>query len=273
LIYIIYAAARDLSVVIRVVWLRLGAGFFSDGLELMWVFDDGLSHDAGRLAEVEIQALLRIIPINGYFRRVHAQLLSCSLGKMESVRANGLPVIHLELNTADGSVVDHELARCSGPPIIDVKLTAASWPVVHHECTGGLRLGVAVRILLKVAIRMTLLLLNNRATSSIVDIKLAWLGCAEAHLEALLTDRFLLVKSEIIWASSIVDHELAGASRTSVVHHKLAACAGSIVNCKLIRSSTSIIYHELAAGTRAIINSKLIWATGSVVCNKFTAAR
>lgn len=199
---------------------------------------------------------------------------------------NRLSIVQLELSTSTSSVIYHELARTCRPLIINIKLTASSWPIVHHECTGSLGLGIAVWILLlllhrhliKVSIRIwwllawLLLLIDYCPTGTIIDVKLTWLSGVDAYLELLLADGFLVVEPEIIWASGLVDHEVAGASR-AIVDHKLATCAGSIVNGKLIRTTTSVVYHELTAGTGAVVDGELIWATGSVISNKLTSTR
>ena len=190
------------------------------------------------------------------------------------MRTNRLSVVHLVLDTSTCSVVYHELARCSRPLTINIKLTASCWPIVHHKCTGCLRLGVAIGILLKVvSVRwlILLLLVHNCSTSTVIYIKLAWFTCVDAYLEALLADGFLVVESEVIWASGFVDHEVAGASR-AIVDHELATCTGSIIYRKLIWPTTSIIYHKLTTSTRPIINRKLIWATCSVVSDELAAA-
>lgn len=178
---------------------------------------------------------------------------------MESLRAYGLSIVQLELVASASSIIYHELAGCC-------------WPIVYHECTGSLRLGVAVWVLLEVFIRILLLLIDYCPTGAIIDVKLTWLSGVEADLELLLANGFLVVEPEIIWAASVVDHEVAGASR-AIIDHKLAACTGSIVYGKLIRTTTSVIHHELTASSRSVVDGELIWATSSVIGYKFASTR
>jgi len=205
------------------------------------------------------------------FRRIVVHWLSWCLRKMELLRPNRLSIVHLVLNTSTSPIVYHILTRSWRPLIINIKLIRPRWSLVHHKCTTGLRLGIAVRILLIISIRI-LLLLNNRTTSTVINIKLAGLNGVNAYLEVLLADGLFVVESEIIWASSLVDHEVAGASR-AIIYHELATCAGSIVNGKLIRATTSVVYHKLTTGSGTVVDGELIWTTGSIISNKFTSTR